>query len=280
MRHHSTICWVMILKPWRLNKMPWLFVEAAARCQTADWRAAFPIPHLWTQLSREKTDLRPRFTGLLICSPQVHTQIYGSVYFLPSEVERGCSRAGMKQRGLMCSLTSAPVIPLHMPSPLTLTLPSPSFLSPFCFPLPPLSSLRCLFRFITCLPLPLVSSRALSPSRGGSNLPERATLRFWMRWHPPWCGWREVRGSRMRCRADVGPPITHGRGETCGHITVLIITAFTVGRPGVPVLVLCVLEHLCECASCSVLISDMLFKEVSYSLQQGFYFCLIIKADD
>lgn len=120
-RHHFTICWVMILKPWRLNGMPWLFVEAAARCQTADWGAAFPIPHLWTQLSREKTDLRPGFTGLLICSPQVRTQIYGSVYFLPSEVERGCSRAGMKQRGLMCSLTSAPVIPLHMPSPLTLT---------------------------------------------------------------------------------------------------------------------------------------------------------------
>lgn len=41
----------------------------------------------------------------------------------------------------------------------------------------------------------------------------------------------------MRCRARVGPPITHGRGEACGHVAVFIITAFAVGRPGVPVLV-------------------------------------------
>lgn len=91
----------------------------------------------------------------------------------------------------------------HRPSPLTPSLflpPTPVFLSL------PLSSLRCLFRFISGVPVPLVNSRALSPSRGGSNLLERVKPHFWMRWHPPWRSWREVRCSRMRCRAHVGLP--------------------------------------------------------------------------
>ena len=115
----------------------------------------------------KNTELGSGFTGLLIWAPQFCTQINGSVSFVLSEVERGCSRAAMKQGGLivasplhpsfLCikstpffphSHTAFSPIPLSLPVPLSPNLPSPSLFF-FFPPLPVFSSLQRLFRFIT-----------------------------------------------------------------------------------------------------------------------------------
>lgn len=215
----------------RIVLIVWWGSVAVSDCGFRTGFSNLPPPPSWAQPFREKTDLGSGFTGLLIWSLQFCTQINGSAYFLLSEVEQVCSHAEMKQRGLMRSFTSTLFIPLQRIYPFF-----PDFHPPHSFSIPstilsvfPPPSRHCLFRFITRVSLPLVSSWALSQSRGGSDLPERTTPHFWMRWHPPWWSWREVRRSRMRCRAHVGLPITRGRGEMCGHITVFIITTFPEG---------------------------------------------------
>lgn len=166
----------MIQKPQWLDGLSRLFVEAAAPCQAADRGPAFPIFHLWTQPLTEKTDLRSGFTGLLIWSPQLCTQINGSVYFLLSEVEQGCGRAEMKQRGLMRSFTSTPFIPLQRRPPPALTF-TPA-VSPIPSTMPPRSSLCCLFRFITRLPVPLVGSPAHVAEQRGQRSAEESDASF------------------------------------------------------------------------------------------------------
>lgn len=146
------------------------------------------------------------------------SSVHREIYFLLFEDEQVLLRW---TRGERCS--SSPLQPhssaVHLPLP-------PQSL----FPL--LSPPRCAASLDLSLLHLSASGEPSCPvvEQRGQQSSGRATANFWKGWHPPRLSWREVRRSRMRCRAHVGVPETHGRAEACGHITVFIITSLPVGE--------------------------------------------------
>lgn len=170
---------------------------------------------------RVGSDLRSGFAGLNVCTGfltfsllrPIHRKMAPSIFFHlrlnQATVEETEGAAAFLH---LYTLHSSVSHLLHPP-------PSPPFLLP-------------LWIYHSYNHLPLVSSRAPTSSRGGNDPPGRAEPHLWMRWHPPWCSWREVRHSRMRRRAHVSLPTTHGRGEACGHITVFFVSTLSVRVEG------------------------------------------------